>query len=516
MFLRDRLLVAVERLIGALCDPLRRERTVIAALAGYGIIWTLYGVLAKASQGVHYDMAELAIWSDHPAWSYPTHPPLAAWIVRAWLTIFPRADWSFYLLSMSSVVLALWLAWRIAGRYLDGEKRVLALAILTFNPLLTFHALKFNLNVALIPLWALATLCFIRSIENRKASDAALLGLAAAAAMLGKYWSIFLLAGLALATLVHPRRDAYWRSAAPWITVAVGALALAPHVAWLVAHQFEPFSFAMTVHGEKTFADTTASIVRYTAGTVAYIALPVSAVLLAVRWSSGIVRDTLLPPPGERRFIAVAFWTPVLLPIVVAPLIGSEIISLWNMAAWTLLPVVLLSPPALTVTRQATNRIVPLAIIWPISAMLAAPSIAYFINNYSNPSRGVHYQVMAKAVDQQWRSATTQPLRYIGGEGDLAYAAVFYLPGTTAFSDFDRTIAPWVDPAAVARDGIALVCRVRNIRCMQRITSYAEREAPFRIEKVRLSNRFLGSDSVTRRFIIVIVPPKSEPAAQTQ
>ena len=61
---------------------------------------------------------------------------------------------------------------------------------------------------------------------------------AAAAAMLGKYWSIFLLAGLALAALVDARRAVFFRSHAPWITIAVGALLLAPHLAWLVAHDF--------------------------------------------------------------------------------------------------------------------------------------------------------------------------------------------------------------------------------------------------------------------------------------
>ena len=507
MNLSDRLLAPFERLTAALCDPQRRERTAVAVLAGYALLWTLYGALAKSSQGVHFDIAELAVWSEHPAWGFAKHPPLASWVVRAWLTFFPRADWSFYLLSMCSVALALWLAWRIAGRYLDGEKRVLALAMLTLNPLLSFQALNYNLNVVLIALWPLATLWFIRSIENRKPLDAAIAGLTAAATMLAKYWSIFLLAGLALAALAHPRREAYWRSAAPWITTAVGALVIAPHIAWLFAHNFQPFSFAMAVHGGRTFAGAANSIVSYVASSLAYIALPIAAVSLAARWSRGIIRDILAPPRGERRFIAIAFWAPLLLPIAVALFIGSEIVSLWTMSAWMLLPVVLLSPPALTLSRDAVNRVVALALILPIAAVLAAPWIAYSLHQKENPSAGTHYPIAAKTIAERWRGATTQPLRYIGGDWDLSYAAAFYLPGTTAFPDFNPDLAPWVDPAALTRDGIALICRADNLGCVGNAKSYAAKHAASRVDEVNLVDRYWGADSAARRFLIVIVPP---------
>src|SRR5204862_3371692 len=117
-----------------------------------------------------------------------------------------------------------------------------------FVPFYNFHALKFNANTVLIPFWALTTLWFVRSFELRSPLYAALAGLAAAGAMLGKYWSIFLLAGLGLAALSDPRRGAYFRSSAPWVTVAVGALVLAPHVTWLVSHGFAPFAYAREAH----------------------------------------------------------------------------------------------------------------------------------------------------------------------------------------------------------------------------------------------------------------------------
>jgi hypothetical protein len=47
-FLRS-VLKPTERLVEALADPARRERTVLGVLAAYVVMWTLYGVLPRRS-----------------------------------------------------------------------------------------------------------------------------------------------------------------------------------------------------------------------------------------------------------------------------------------------------------------------------------------------------------------------------------------------------------------------------------------------------------------------------------
>jgi 4-amino-4-deoxy-L-arabinose transferase-like glycosyltransferase len=505
MSLAARLFAPAERLVLALTDPARRERTAIGVLVAYVVLWMLYGVLAKASQDIHFDMAELVAWSREPALGYPKHPPLAAWVVRAWFTVFPVADWSYYLLAMTAVAVGLWLAWRLFAEYIDSEKRVLGLALLTLLPFYSFHALKFNPNTLLIPLWAATTLCFLRSFERRSVLWAALAGVCAAASMLGKYWSVFLLAGLALAALIDPRRRVYFRSAAPWVTMAVGAVVLAPHLVWLVHQRFAPFSYAVAGHA-RTFTTAAYSVFGYLGGAIGYVAVAVGLALAAMRPNRAAVHDILWPERPQRRLAAVAFWAPLLLPAVLAPLTSIEITSLWTMSAWTLLPVVLLSSPLVTISRQALLAIVTVALAFPIVMVAAAPAISLAIHKSGVTPAAAHSRLLAERVAHEWRQVTNRPLRIVGGNAELAYGVAFYLPDRpTTFPDFDRRTAPWVELARLPLDGIAIVCFASDPTCP--VAAGAQRLEGRRTE-VEIARSHFGVAGRPERYVIVTVPPR--------
>ena len=155
-----------DRLLDALSDRERSERTVALILLAYVALWTIYGVIAKGGQDIHFDMSEQFTLARELALGYYNHPPLNMLIVRLWFAVFPAADWAYYLLAGTNAAIALWIAWRLFARFLDDHKRVLGLALLTLVPFFNFHALKFNRNTVLMPLWAATTLFFLRSLET--------------------------------------------------------------------------------------------------------------------------------------------------------------------------------------------------------------------------------------------------------------------------------------------------------------------------------------------------------------
>jgi 4-amino-4-deoxy-L-arabinose transferase-like glycosyltransferase len=504
----------MERLLDSLTDPARRERSVAAALLCYVALWTLYGILAKASQDIHVDMSEQFALARELALGYPKHPPLTMAVVRAWFAVFPAADWAYYLLAMANVGLTLWIVWRLMARFVDGEKRVVGLALLTLVPFFNFHALKFNVNTVLMPLWAATTLWFLRSFETQRPLDAALAGLAAAASMYGKYWSVFLLIGLGLAALADPRRAAYFRSAAPWVTVAVGALALAPHAAWLVANDFAPFSYAVVVHGASSLVSTLGAVGGYLAGSVGYVAIPLIIVSFAARPVGATVRDMAWPAQPERRLAALAFWAVLLTPALVAPFTGVRLTSLWTMSAWTLLPVMLLSSPQVTISRRDALGILTLAAAFPVAMVAAAPAIGFAIHSSEPPPGTAQSSLLAEPVERVWRETTNQPLRLFGGYEEFTDAVPFYMPSQPfAVHVLDGVAVSQALEARIGRDGIALVCPTRSPErpttglCIDRAVARARCSLPGMQVEVEVFRRHLGVGGKRARYLIITIPP---------
>jgi hypothetical protein len=489
------------RLRLALTDPARRDRTVLVLLVVYWVVWTAYGTMAKAPQGLHPDMTEIVAWSRDLALGYLKHPPLAAWLVAGWFAVFPVAEWSYYALAMLMPVAALWIAWRLMADTLHAEKRVAGLALLTLIPFFNFHALKYNVNTVLMPLWAATALWFLRSYRTRAPGAAALAGLTAALSMYGKYWSVFLIAGLVVAALVDRRRAAYFRSPAPWITVAVGLLVMAPHLSWLIDSHFAPFTYAMTVHGEKSFAVAARSTLGYLGGSFGYVALPLVIVLAMVR-RPRLLAEAAWPHDDDRRLVAAAFWAPLLLPVVAAIAGRTEITSLWSMSAWTLLPVLLLSPPTITLRPIDTDRLLGLAVAVPLVMLLASPAIAWLTRDKARPAEA-QARLLAAEVDRDWRLTTPQPLRYVGGEAELAFGVV------TWSADRPRALTEMPAPPAdeLRHAGMAIVCFAEDAGCKQSAAGLAG-GAPNRVVESTIVRGFWGKLGAPQGYTIVLVPPR--------
>lgn len=182
-------------------DGIERGWGIPLALALFVGLWLAILHLAYLSGDLHPDTIEAWSLGRTLAWGSLKHPPLMSWIARGWTTLFPLTDWSFQLLAMVNAAFALWAIDLLARRYVGGDKRALLLLLLLWLPVYQFHAQRFNANTVLLPLWPLATLCFLRSFETRRPGWAAAAGVVGAFAILGKYYSAFLIVGFAVAAL---------------------------------------------------------------------------------------------------------------------------------------------------------------------------------------------------------------------------------------------------------------------------------------------------------------------------
>jgi 4-amino-4-deoxy-L-arabinose transferase-like glycosyltransferase len=454
-------------------------------------------------------MGEVFSWSTALAYGYPKHPPFPAWVAAVWFAIFPRADWAYYLLSATSITLALWFAWLIAVRVVDGEKRAVALLLLALSPTFNFLPLKFNSNALLIPVWAGATWLFLRSRAERTVLAGALAGVGAAVAMLTKYWSIFLIIGFAAGALAQRERRDYFRSPAPWASVVAGAIVFAPNVVSLVGYDFEPFKYATDSHVDTSLVPVLAGIVNYLSGAL-YLAGACLALQMVASPGLAAWRDMLWPADPDRRFMAVIMWSSFLSPIVLALFLGVRLNALWTMPGWSLLPALLLSAPGVTVGRRGAAAMLAAPYAIAGVALVASPLVAVMILNWQPDNLASYHALVAREVDRRWPQVSHEPLRYVAGPEGLAWGCTFYCRDRPlAYPSFSRTYAPWIDPAAMARDGFVGVCLERDQDCLAKARVLAAGNPDAREDTVEVAKSLFGMTGEPRRFTIVLSPPRT-------
>jgi Dolichyl-phosphate-mannose-protein mannosyltransferase len=510
------LLQVVERVFAALVNPARQNYAILGVLASYVVIWTLYGVVSKSSGDIHPDTGELLNWSNELALGYWKHPPFGVYVVKTWTTIFPIDDWSFYLLGMINAAIALWIAWRMSSPFLSEEKRIVGVALLTLVPFFNLLSLNYNHNTLLMPLWAMTTLFFLKSFKTRHLGFAALAGLAGGVAILGKYWTLSLIAGLMLAALLDPRRRSYFSSAAPWVTVLVGSIIIAPNMLWLYQNHFISLTYAKDSYAGTSFVLDVASALKYFVELILYAIIPIAVVALVARRSRAVIYDTLFPSTPDRRLIAIIFWTPLLLPIPIAIFDNVRVNSLWEIPALILLPVVLLGSPRLNFTTETSTRITAAALVFPLVALLFAPLVA--LNAFWNIENSRPYSRLLSAAAQGiWRGETDKPLKLVVGDPTPAMGIAFYSPDHPIVNPRDSMSDRWAgkippidtDSEKIRRSGAIAVCVGTAWECAPFLRELLPTASLGQLQEVMLTRRFLSWSGKPAAFTIVAIPPTS-------
>jgi 4-amino-4-deoxy-L-arabinose transferase-like glycosyltransferase len=312
-------------------DRIETGYSIPVFLIAFAATWTVIFSVAYWNADLHMDVLETWSVGRVFAWGFWKHPPLMGWIAHAWSCVFPLTNWSFRLLSMVNAAIALFAVDLIARRFVRGDARAVILFLLLLTPAYQFHAEKFNANSVLLAVWPLATYCFLRSFEGRTALWSIATGLLCAVAMLGKYYSIFLVIGFVGAALIHPKRSIYLRSPAPWIATASGLIALTPHLYWLVMNGFSPFHYAMESHSGRSLAHSVSSATFFVLTNLGYLIIP------AVAWMtvSHVAPQKLLKAITSLNdglfLLALVFAISICLPVIVVLAIHSDLPPAWHL-----------------------------------------------------------------------------------------------------------------------------------------------------------------------------------------
>ncbi|QOZ37762.1 glycosyltransferase family 39 protein [Bradyrhizobium sp. CCBAU 53421] len=481
-------------------------------LACFVGIWTVYLSVAYHGAGLHPDVLETWTYGRHFAWGYPKHPPLMGWITGAWTSVFPLTDWSLQLMAMTNAALALWFVDLIARRFVTGHKRLIVLLLLMLTPAYQFHAQRFNANAVLLAVWPLATYCFLRAFETRALLWAIAAGVTASLAMLGKYYSVFLVASFALSAIIHPQRRAYFTSSSPWISAAVGLIALFPHLHWLATTGAEPVHYAAT-HVGADFLTSLRDAVNFLLGLAAATSLSAATWAMITGYRiRRLPRDLAAADPNLKLLCHVAIGT-IALPFATSILLGTDLPSLWALQGLFLLAVVVVCSTRYRIERfYAVNAALLVAGIAIVATAMAAPAHALYRNSYGyEEGRNVYHQAADK-LTRLWREEMGTPLAIIGGNDSLGLAVAFYSADHPHYGDpFAYQYSLPLPREVTPERGWAALCFDDQDDCLEWTERMAAHAGRYVRREFSVQSSLFGIPGVKRTLVAFLVAPLREP-----
>lgn len=492
------------------------------------VFWTAILTELKASQDIHFDVAEAYAWGQKFLLGYGKHPPLSGWIAGVWFMIFPAADWATYALAMAVLGAGMMICWRIALHVVDRRRAFLVLVMLALYPIFNFKGFKYNADLVQLITLPLVVLAYLDAFEKRTVRSGFRLGLACALALLTKYWVLTLIGAVGLAALIHPARMLFLRSPAPWAAIATLAVVMSPHAIWLDEVNFLPFIYAGATYVLPNRIQSLQLVWSYLSHNIALLAVPVAIAAAALAWSPRWWRllwrnpaeffarpwSRTTPPGAAAASSALNVWI-VQIIVAIGPPIGALLFQVyiktdWGISLFFLTPLALIAIPALRVQRIALVRIAAVWLATTLAVLAAVPQIAFYSTARSSdgsPVYGSRAQ-LARELTEVWHQRFHSRWAVVAAATDLGEPMTFYSADHPAPLTPDE---PWpsgltsLDEAR--REGFIGVCEVGDWK-LETCEAWMKDNAAQAERMVMTTRRFFhGTAGAATAWNVYVVPP---------
>jgi 4-amino-4-deoxy-L-arabinose transferase-like glycosyltransferase len=393
------------------------------------------------------DVAEAFGWGQKFQLGYGKHPPLAGWVAGLWFKIFPIADWATYALAMATLGCGLVICWRISLRVVDRRRAFFVVVMLALYPIFNFKGFKYNPDLLQLVTLPLLVLAYLNAFQRRGVKSGLWLGLAGALALMTKYWVLTMIGAIGLAALLHPERRKFLGSPAPWVAIVTFAVAMIPHLVWLEEVDFVPLTYAGTVYGLSSRAQTAQLVLGYIGHNLALLLVPVALAALALAgapsgWKLLTAQRMSLfmgagPPTkttGANRSQAINIWI-IQIVVAVGPPLGALIFTIymktdWGISLFFLTPLALVAIPSLRLRSMAVFNITAIWLVVTLATLAASPTIATreIADNPDGASGYAARSQLARELTQAWHSRFKTRWAVVAGTMEIGEPMTFYSP----------------------------------------------------------------------------------------
>jgi 4-amino-4-deoxy-L-arabinose transferase-like glycosyltransferase len=478
-------------------------RQLVLWLVAFATALTFYFAVVEGPGRINHDMSEAYVWGREFQWGYHQHPPLWAWICGVWFLVFPHEIAWFGLLSAVNAAIGLYGAWWATGCFVKGPKRTAALALAILTPGFSLLAFKYNANTIFISLWPFTLGFFLRALQGRRLADTIGFGVLAGFCLLSKYYALVPLSACILTSLLPDWRAAYWRSASPWLSMAIALALFSPHLVWLTHHR-TPLEYLASRSGLD--ASRLARAIGSTALGAVAIGAPAAIAVAAIGRPRRAPAASRWRDPDFRRLVVLAL-APLALTLIAGLLLRTSIYTemLCGMyPLWPLLCIAFADPADEAKLARGATRLAFAAMAALVA--LAAP-VSYATYRWSGRADDVApFRDVSFAAERAWREATDAPLVYVAGTAAYEQAAAFYAADRPhAFINFDVAFSPWIDPEDVEKRGLLSICLVESPDCLERAARWTRSNS--RVIDLQLAHTAWGYRAKPVMYRITVTPP---------
>ena len=287
------------------------------------VIWTL--VPSITNHNLPLDTIEALAWGSNLDWGFNKHPPLSALAVKIFYQIFGSQDWVYYLLSQLFVIIAFYYVFKLSKEILNTEKHAL-LSVLLLEGIYfyNFTTPEFNVNVCMLPFWAMTAYYAYKCLKDHLTKDYIILGIVAALGFLSKYLFIYLLIGIKIFYIFYIRKNNFKVNyIVPGI---IFLLILTPHLIWLTENNYITIAYGLKRTGEiKSYLDHIILPLTFL-GKQAGILIPFFILLFIL---TKTIKTNFSFKDQNLLYILSITILPILLIFLTSAIIGAKIRTMW-------------------------------------------------------------------------------------------------------------------------------------------------------------------------------------------
>lgn len=205
---------------------------------------TVFHIFLSLNLGLTEDESYYWVWSRRLEISYYDHPPMIAYMIRLFTSIFGNNLIATRLPAVLSITITSIYIYKIIN-YLYQDKNKAFLGVALFNIIPVYAVLSFMPlpDLPLILFYTISLYYFIRVIYEKKPQLWYIIGITIGLGLLSKYNMFLVYPGIFFFLIYHKNERFWFKKKELYISFFLSLLFLLPVVVWNIQHNWASFAF---------------------------------------------------------------------------------------------------------------------------------------------------------------------------------------------------------------------------------------------------------------------------------